>query len=174
MSLTLLKQRVRSGMFAAGWIEHENPDLMWVHKHNNVLIDNLYPHLSELDIVDCFYDPRPGLPENPQEGDRCIAEYTANGWTKGTIYEYSDAGWSEEIYRLGRIVFVVDRDEWYGAAVAGWRVLSNSAGSNPVKIGEYFQLREVLTPESPSGTPELWIEKTSNGGMTWVRKNRWW
>lgn len=41
-------------------------------------------------------------------------------------------------------------------------------------IGAHFRLREVNPPEAPSGEVECWLEKTTDGGITWVKKHRWW
>lgn len=41
-------------------------------------------------------------------------------------------------------------------------------------ISPSFRLREIPAEEAEKNTAELWLEKTEDGGETWVRKNRWW
>ncbi|MBN1130286.1 MAG: DUF2793 domain-containing protein [Chitinispirillaceae bacterium] len=77
-------------------------------------------------VID-IYDPTPGLPADPGEGDRYIASATANGWTDNNIYEWNGLAWVEVTALKGLACYVLDEDEIYTFNGTSWiKVLGNA------------------------------------------------
>lgn len=66
------------------------------------------------------YDPTPGLPGSPTDGDSYISTATANGWTVDYLYIYDGSAWEEEIPGEGFVVWVDDEDHNFAYDGSAW------------------------------------------------------
>jgi len=81
-----------------------------------------------LDPVINFYDNSSALPTAPIDGDRYIAESTANTWTKDYVYQWDDANtaWVEtQVSQEGVMVYIMDLDDVYYFTGAMWTLWSS-------------------------------------------------
>ena len=110
-----------------------SPTFTVVTSTNDATLDDHLVKLSQMNaalaglawqtaVLD-FFDPTSGLPGSPSDGDRYIAEATANGWTIDYIYEYDlgTTSWVESI------------------PSAGWRLWVDAKGIDYVYTGSEWQ-----------------------------------
>lgn len=76
--------------------------------HNGQWVENDVPWL---DPVISIFDNTAALPVSPVNGDRYIAEVTANGWTANSVYEWNTNNWLETTPVAGMMVFNNDTGE---------------------------------------------------------------
>lgn len=142
----------------------------------DIITEELFGESSGMSVVDDFFNPSSGLPNEPDLYDVYIATATAHGWTVKNMYIYGDEdlGWIENAYALGRIVYVVSQDKWYGAKSAGWTEFSGGGSSgieNPIILGSAPFMAKIELQVS-NDKPELIVSLTTNGGSTWDQKQR--
>ena len=70
--------------------------------------------------VDDWWDPTGGLPEDPEVGDRYLAEDTGSGWTADYIYEWDGEEWVEEIPIDGWMIWILFELIFYVFFSGGW------------------------------------------------------
>ncbi len=103
-----------------------------------------------------WFDPTGGLPENPEDGDRYIAEETANGWTQDYIYEWCDRcdEWHEYPPEEGWMIWMLFELIFYVFFSGGWMEVGDFSylrldGSNSPMIGTnsttFFQIQQADT-----------------------------
>ena len=104
---------------------------------------NAAPYLVE--PVEEAYDPTGGLPEDPEVGDRYIADGTAGGWTDGYIYEWDGDEWLEfepeegwMVWLLFELVmWVFFSGGWMEMGVYTYLMLDGSNASQDIDIASY-------------------------------------
>jgi hypothetical protein len=109
----------------------------------DLLVDELCSPSEEPPVI-AFWDPTGGLPESPEIGDRYIAAANGNGWQTNNIYAWVGDAWSVIPYRLGRIVYIVNEDTWYGAMDDGWYKLLEAGLPDGGDASQYFRGDKTL------------------------------
>ena len=82
----------------------------------------LFPPVEE------FWDPTGGLPPDPDDGDRYIADGTAGGWTMDYVYEWDDSAgeWVESIPEEGWMIWILWELLFYVFFSGGWMALPST------------------------------------------------
>jgi len=143
----------------------------WVDEFVKALVDVIISYDENFIIpnIISFWDNTYDLPTDPADNAAYIATVDGSGWTKDNIYIWvnDQIEWMEVPYVLGRIVYLVSQDKWYGAKSIGWVVIgeAGSLTNNPIRIGDSWRLRETENRE-------LWIEYTKDGDVTWQPKQK--
>ena len=122
-----------------------------VNNNELVRLDQMNSAIAGLrwdDSVDSIFDNTSGLPIAPGNGDRYIAQVTANGWTVNNIYEWTTQPnqWVEFLAEAGMTVSVYSLDSNYTFNGTNWVEFgstishNNTSGLQGGTVGEYFHL----------------------------------
>jgi len=137
--------------------------------HMDIAVDALYNGFTKESNAIDLWNPSSGLPTNPQNLDTYIASGTGNGWTDKNTYTRLNGQWVETLFSPGKLIFVINKNNFYGSYNEGWKVLGGSgATTNPLMLSNSVRLQAVMV----NNLPEFWVELSRNGGVTWEKQQR--
>jgi hypothetical protein len=90
---------------------------------------------SWLDPVISIFDNTIALPVAPANGDRYIAQVTANGWTADYIYEWNVSNWVPTPPVTGTMIYNVAMSVPYLYTGAAWMVFNPMTAHAPTHLG---------------------------------------